>query len=531
MTLLYAPLIRLAVAKEPGLVGLKHTILRRHIPLVFDWKTAGVKRKNKGTMTQRKKTIPSHQKHLSREAAEQYLFAFPNESSRHRLERQLLDDALSSDALDGLSTQKNPQQLAANLADLKNRLGQRVAQQRPRRFAMPFGMQPYAVAASVALMLVCAAAVIFSTRYLWKKEVSGQMAQKTAQKQAIRQNTANAPTQPAFNAMADKVGQLAPAEMNTSAEPSQNPSKPAASRPVATADASTPVAPQPVASVGAPAVNDTPATPETTAETNSPMLEERVVVASSANTVENDRKFKKESSIAANGQTPHPAHSAPKAALRMAADGNEERKGDASQTARTVRGKVTDAEDGLGLPGAIITVKGIETGTYTDQYGNYSIVVPAGQNGLSFAFIGYITFSTPIDSQSDINVRLTPDVKALSEVAVVGYGARKEKEAAFKPAQPVSGMSGFINTVSQTLSASPYASQLSASGTIRVSFTVQPDGSLSDVKAPGSGCAECEAETVKALQQASRWQPAREDGVAVPQKMKLRIPIKAKKSE
>ena len=476
-------------------------------------------------MTQRKKTISSHQKHLSREAAEHYLFALPSESSRNRVERQLLDDALSSDALDGLSTQKKPQQLAANLADLKNRLGQRVAQQRPRRFAMPFGMQPYAVAASVALILVCAAAVVLSTRYLWKKEVSGQMSQK----QAIRQNTANAPTQPAFDATADKVGQLAPAEMNTSAEPGQNPRKPAASRPVATADAPTPVAPQPVASVGAPAVNDTPATPETAAKTNSPMLEERVVVASSANTVENDRKFKKENSIAANGQTPHPAHSAPKAALRMAADSNEERKGDASRTARIVRGKVTDAEDGLGLPGAIITVKGTETGTYTDQYGNYSIVVPAGHNGLSFTFIGYITYSTPIDGQPDINARLTPDVKALSEVVVVGYGARKEKEAAFKPAQPVSGMSGFINTVSQTLSASPYARQLSASGNIRVSFTVQPDGSLSDVKAPGSGCAECEAETVKALQQASRWQPAREDGVAVPQKMKLRIPLKAKK--
>lgn len=477
-------------------------------------------------MTQRKKTISSHQKHLSREAAEHYLFALPSESSRNRVERQLLDDPLSSDALDGLGTQKNPQQLAANLADLKNRLGQRVAQQRPRRFAMPFGMQPYAVAASVALILVCAAAVVLSTRYLWKKEVAGQMSQK----QAIRQSTANAPTQPAFDAIADTVEKAALAETPASAEPGQNPRKPAASRPVATAGAPfpTPVVPQPVASISVPAVNDTPATPETTAKTNSPMLEERVVVASSANTVENDRKFKKENSIPANRQTPHPVV-APKAALRVAADANAQSNGDTNRTARTVRGTVTDAEDGLGLPGAIITVKGTETGTYTDQYGNYSIVVPAGHNGLSFTFIGYITYSTPIDGQPDINARLTPDVKALSEVVVTGYGARKEKEAAFRPAQPVSGMSGFINTVSQTLSASPYASQLSASGNIRVSFTVQPDGSLSDVKAPGSGCAECEAETVKALQQASRWQPAREDGVAVPQKMKLRIPLKAKK--
>lgn len=478
-------------------------------------------------MTQRKKTNPSPPKHLSREAAERYLFALPGDASRHRTERQLPGDALSSDALDGLSTQKTPQQLAANLADLKNRLGQRVAQQRPRRLAMPFGMQPYAVAASVALILVCAAAVVFSTRYLWKKDVAAQMAQKQAGTQAAQ----NAPPVAAAAAPTEKTD---PPAVQKSAAPAKKPAKPAAGQPAAGPQAMALGATATPPQFSAPlAVADTPRPAAETLPAS--VLDEQVVVASPANTGENDRRFERENSIPENTQTREETQhirqrmAAPKAALRMAASSLTESRSDTSQTARTVRGKVTDAEDGVGLPGAVVTVRGTETGTYTDQYGNYSIVVPPGYDELAFSFIGYITYSTPVGGQPDISARLTPDVRALSEVVVVGYGGQKEKEAAFKPAQPVSGMTGFISTVSQTLSASPYASQLSAAGNIRVSFTVQPNGSLTDVKVPRANCAQCEAETAKALQQASRWQPAQEHGVAVPQKVKLRIPLKAKK--
>lgn len=45
---------------------------------------------------------------------------------------------------------------------------------------------------------------------------------------------------------------------------------------------------------------------------------------------------------------------------------------------RTVRGKVTDAENGEGLIGATVTVVGTTRGATTDLDGNYSVEVPNG---------------------------------------------------------------------------------------------------------------------------------------------------------
>jgi hypothetical protein len=45
---------------------------------------------------------------------------------------------------------------------------------------------------------------------------------------------------------------------------------------------------------------------------------------------------------------------------------------------RVITGKVISDEDGQGLPGATVLVKGTTVGTTTDLDGNYSINVPAG---------------------------------------------------------------------------------------------------------------------------------------------------------
>ena len=42
---------------------------------------------------------------------------------------------------------------------------------------------------------------------------------------------------------------------------------------------------------------------------------------------------------------------------------------------RTVSGKVTSSEDGAGIPGASVSVRGTSKGTSTDVDGNYKITV------------------------------------------------------------------------------------------------------------------------------------------------------------
>lgn len=94
---------------------------------------------------------------------------------------------------------------------------------------------------------------------------------------------------------------------------------------------------------------------------------------------------------------------------------------------RTVRGKVTGADDGLPLPNVSVTIKGTQTGAPTDIDGSYSISVPASGGVLVFNFLGYITKEIEIGNQTTINVILEPDVKSLGEVVVTGYGEYTDK--------------------------------------------------------------------------------------------------------
>ena len=93
-----------------------------------------------------------------------------------------------------------------------------------------------------------------------------------------------------------------------------------------------------------------------------------------------------------------------------------------------VTGTLTDAETGTALIGATVQVKGTTTGTSTDLDGTYSIDAPDGNAILVFSYIGYVNQEVVIGNQSTINVSLVPDVQALNEVVVVGYGAVKKMD-------------------------------------------------------------------------------------------------------
>ncbi len=93
----------------------------------------------------------------------------------------------------------------------------------------------------------------------------------------------------------------------------------------------------------------------------------------------------------------------------------------------TVAGRVTDDED-QGLPGVNVLLKGTSTGTTTDGEGAYSITVPDGSGTLVFSYIGYLTQEVPINNRTTIDLSLTPDVKSLSEVVVIGYGTQKRSD-------------------------------------------------------------------------------------------------------
>lgn len=92
--------------------------------------------------------------------------------------------------------------------------------------------------------------------------------------------------------------------------------------------------------------------------------------------------------------------------------------------AQQVSGTVTN-EAGQGLPGVNVVEKGTNRGTSTDKDGKYTLTV-GRQATLVFSYIGYVRQEVALGGRSALNVQLTADEQALSEVVVVGYGTQKK---------------------------------------------------------------------------------------------------------
>lgn len=95
---------------------------------------------------------------------------------------------------------------------------------------------------------------------------------------------------------------------------------------------------------------------------------------------------------------------------------------------RTVTGKVTSADDGSGLPGVNVILKGTNTGAITDIDGNYSVSVPSSGGILQFSFIGLKSVEIEIGARSVIDVPMSEDVETLEEVIVTGYQNQLKRE-------------------------------------------------------------------------------------------------------
>jgi Ca-activated chloride channel family protein len=94
---------------------------------------------------------------------------------------------------------------------------------------------------------------------------------------------------------------------------------------------------------------------------------------------------------------------------------------------QTVAGKITDATTGEPLPGASVGTAGGSL-TQGDVNGKYKIVVKPGST-LVFSFMGYTAQSVKLNSgQKELNVSLSPNTKALNEVAIRGYVKRNREQ-------------------------------------------------------------------------------------------------------
>lgn len=102
-------------------------------------------------------------------------------------------------------------------------------------------------------------------------------------------------------------------------------------------------------------------------------------------------------------------------------------------------GRVTSAEDGTGLPGVNVVLKGTTNGTVTDATGAYTLKVTGDGGILVFTFIGLITQEAEIGSRSSVDISMESDTKQLSEVVVTALGVERQEKSLTYAVQNVDG--------------------------------------------------------------------------------------------
>ena len=86
-----------------------------------------------------------------------------------------------------------------------------------------------------------------------------------------------------------------------------------------------------------------------------------------------------------------------------------------------ITGRITDSNDGSGMPGVNVLVKGTTNGTITDLNGKFSLSVSTKNAVLVISSVGYKTQEIRLRSdQKTVNVVLEENSKLLDEVVVVG---------------------------------------------------------------------------------------------------------------
>lgn len=95
---------------------------------------------------------------------------------------------------------------------------------------------------------------------------------------------------------------------------------------------------------------------------------------------------------------------------------------------KQITGTVTYSENSQPASGVSVHAKGTRNIVMTDADGHYKITVNNSVTALVFSSATYVSLEEAIKDRSVINVKLTPDVKALSDVVVIGYQTVRRKD-------------------------------------------------------------------------------------------------------
>jgi TonB-linked SusC/RagA family outer membrane protein len=150
--------------------------------------------------------------------------------------------------------------------------------------------------------------------------------------------------------------------------------------------------------------------------------------------------------------------------------------GQAFAQSRTIKGRVTSADDGQPVIGAAVVVKGTSTGAVTNPEGEYTIQIPQGATTLVFRSIGMKDQEMTIKESNTINVVLQQDVTRLTETVVTANAIRRDKRSLGYAAPSVNA-----EELQQAHNSSPLNSLIGRVSGVNITSTANAPGSSSRI--------------------------------------------------
>ncbi|MFD1257188.1 TonB family protein [Mucilaginibacter terrae] len=164
---------------------------------------------------------------------------------------------------------------------------------------------------------------------------------------------------------------------------------------------------------------------------------------------------------------------------------------------KTVTGQVLSQSDGKPLPGVSIMIAGKYRGTQTDANGKFNIAA-TDKDELDIQYIGYLGKRLKVKGNDSLKVALENNNQSLSEVVIVSK-AKAIKQ--IKEAHPQNGWAAFQKYLNMK------ADSTGEKGLVRVSFVVNPDGSLNNFKVLKSLKTDMDEEAINIIKNGPKWVP------------------------
>ena len=203
-----------------------------------------------------------------------------------------------------------------------------------------------------------------------------------------------------------------------------------------------------------------------------------------------------------------------------------------SDTYSGIKGKIVSSEDNQPIQGVTISVKGTKTGTVTDSEGYFRLETEDARNRMLVAeYVGMESKEFKAEGDTSLEIKLEPSLAALSEIVVVGSGAkskdygREDALTDYIPPRPLNGEAEFDKYIKENI-IRPDTSATGQRVVVVLSFIVGVNGKIDSIKIMRSPDKIFSDEAIRLIKEGPEWKPAEENGKVINDEVRIRIVFK-----